>query len=376
MGRKSYLYYAHTMPGLERVAWEEVRARLDGASLEGLKTLGDRNGLVLFRYGGEPSDLLRLRTAEDVFFLVGWIPKVEWGYEGLSQIYHAMLSSRFLGLGVATQAGLARTARRGRRSFRVVSRMVGRNHPYRRIDLQRAVERALKRRSQGKWRLVQAGEDLEIWANLIGLDFICGLRLSDASMRHRDYKVAHVAASLRPSVAAAMVWLTDPGPADVFLDPMCGAGTLLVERGMMERHALLLGSDIEEGALRVAALNIGRKHKPRQLLRSDARRLPLAPHSVDRLATNLPFGRKIGSQHSNVGLYRAFLGEVDRVLSGDGRAVVLTSEARALKEALRGVDGLRPVKSYPMTLLGRRASIYVIARPRPGRRGGDSEAQR
>lgn len=358
------VYYAHTMPGLEEVAWIEIRRRLDKVSFEAFKRLHGKNGFVLFRYAGQPADLLKLRTTEDVFFLVKRIPKVEWGRQGLAEIYQAILRNRFLDAGLMLHNQIGRRVSKKRPTFRVVSRMRGRNHPYRRIDFERTVEKALKKRLGKKWHAVEAKEDVEVWANLIGLDFICGLRLSDASMRHRGYKKAHIAASLRPSVAASMVWLTTPEPTDVFLDPMCGAGTLLVERGMIERHALLLGGDIDDEALQAAAQNIGPKHKPRQLTKWDARRLPLASGSVDKVASNLPFGKRIGNRHENLNLYQTFFGEVDRVLSSKGCAVVLSSETELIKNTLRRLEGLQIVRGYSVTILGQRAKIYLIARPK------------
>jgi putative N6-adenine-specific DNA methylase len=62
------------------------------------------------------------------------------------------------------------------------------------------------------------------------------LRLSDKTMRHRAYKVEHQPASLRPTMAAAMVRLAGAAPGDVVLDPMCGSGTIL-----MEAAAIALG---------------------------------------------------------------------------------------------------------------------------------------
>jgi tRNA (guanine6-N2)-methyltransferase len=362
MSERGYLYYAHTMPGLEEVAWIEIRDRLEGASFEGTKTLRDKNGLVFFRYAGQPADLLRLRTTEDVFFLVARIPKTAWGREGLSQIQQLIARDRFLDAGLRLHGQVADRAGGRSGTFRVISRMAGGRQPYRRVDFQRAVEKALKRRLGHQWRAVDEGEDVEIWANLVGLDFICGLRLSDASMRHREYKQAHVAASLRPSVAAAMVWLTEPQPGDVFLDPLCGAGTLLIERGTIERHALLLGGDIDADALQAAAQNIGPRHKPRQILRWDAGHLPLASASVDKVATNLPFGKQVGSPQENRRLYRAVFGEIDRLLRPQGRAVVLSSEAKLVKDTLRQVDGLQIVRGYSVTILGQRARIYIVER--------------
>lgn len=365
MTDKGYVYYAHTMPGLEKVAWIEIRERLDRVSFEAFCELPSKNGLVLFRYAGQPTDLLNLRTAEDVFFLIARIPKIKWGHQGLSQIYQALSSNRFLGAGLSITNRVRQVGSRRRqiRTFRVISRMMGKNHPYRRMDLERVVEKGLKKRLGSKWHAVEEGEDIEVWANLIGLDFVCGLRLSDASMRHRDYKKSHIVASLRPSVAAAMVWLTEPQATDLFLDPMCGAGTLLVERGMIERHTLLLGGDASSDALRAAAQNIGPKHKPRQLVEWDAGRLPLPSDSVDKVATNLPFGKKIGSRHENVSLYRAFFREVDRVLSSNGRAVVLSRETELIKNTLRGLERLQIVRGYSVRILGQNARIYLIERP-------------
>ncbi len=362
MSGKGYIYYAHTMPGLEEAAWIEMRSRLDGVTFEGAKTLRGKNGLVFFRYAGQPADLLKLRAVEDVFFLVVRIPKVAWGREGLAQIYQLVARDRFLEAGLKLHGQIVRRVRGRGSAFRVISRMAGGRQPYRRIDFERVVESALKKRLGRQWRAVEEGEDVEVWANLIGLDFVCGLRLSDATMRHRDYKQAHIAASLRPSVAAAMVWLTDPRPGDVFLDPLCGAGTLLVERGTIERHALLLGGDIDADALQAAAQNIGPRHKPRQLLRWDAGRLPLASASVDKIAANLPFGKQIGSPQENRRLYRAVFAEIDRVLCPDGGAVVLSSEADLIKDTVRKLRGLQIVRGYSVTILGQQARVYVIGR--------------
>ena len=356
-------YYAHTMPGLEKIARAEIEARLRGARYECSRAVRGRNGLVLFAYDGEPGDLLKLRTVEDVFFLLARVSKLRWGREGLAQIREAMRHCPSIRRDLAAHRQATRMRRHGHLAFRVISRLTGGDIPYHRRDLQRAVEKGLEKRTRRQWQAVDTGEDAEIWANVIGRDFICGLRLSDASMRHRDYKVAHLPASLRPSVAAAMVWLSDPQPTDVFLDPMCGAATIVVERGMTERHTLLLGGDIDEAALRAAAQNIGRKHKPRQLFKWDARRLPLARHCVDKVVTNPPFGKKTGTRAGNPMLYRTFLREVDRVMTAEGRAVVLTSQAKVIEDVLEQVAGLHAADRHWVTILGQKACIYVIGRP-------------
>src|SRR5690606_2907824 len=74
----------------------------------------------------------------------------------------------------------------GRPSYRVISRLYG-SHEIFRKQLGEAVERGMKVRYP-RWRLVDDHAQLEIWANLLGSRLVCGLRLTDRTMRHRFNK--------------------------------------------------------------------------------------------------------------------------------------------------------------------------------------------
>ncbi len=117
-------------------------------------------------------------------------------------------------------------------TWRVVSQKSG-SHDFRRVDAGRAVSNALQRAMPRALRQVRDDSDLEVWLWLSGSELLVGVRLSDATMRHREYKREHLPASLRPTVAAAMSLLSRPSEKDIVLDPLCGAGTILVERGLM-----------------------------------------------------------------------------------------------------------------------------------------------
>jgi hypothetical protein len=272
----------------------------------------------------------------------------------------------------------------GRLRFRIVARQVG-EAAYRRVDAQVAVERGIAARGDHHWRLVEEGA-LEFWLTLLpsnsathpkgpsrgsrgpsaparsGYEALLALRLSDEQMRHRDYKLEHLPASLRPSAAAALVWLTRPAPDDVFLDPMCGAGTILIERAHAGRYALLLGGDVREQALDVARSNIGTRYKPIELRLWDARALPLDSASITAAAVNLPFGKQIGSAEQNRTLYPQVLRELARVLRPAARLAALTGDRRTFDEALRRARGLARRAAYPVLVLGQPASVYLIER--------------
>ena len=208
----------------------------------------------------------------------------------------------------------------------------------------------------GAWAASQGAE-----ATLLDDELILAVRLSDESMRQRDYKVAHIPGSLRESVAAALGLLSRPEPDDVMLDPFCGAGTVLIERAHLGRYERLLGGDTDREALAAARLNIGPRYKPLELHGWDAVAIPRPDGSVSRIVTNLPWGLKHGSHAENRQLYPRLLTEFARLLRPGGIAVMLTGETRLMSEILRKAP-LRPEQTVRVAILGARASIYVCAK--------------
>lgn len=361
VSRKQLAFIAHTQPGFQAIAAEEIAGRLDGARIQGTRVAADKNGMVLFEYAGEARDLLALRACEDIFVVVASLPDLPLSREGLRQLQAA--ATRAPTFEAALE--LARRLRpgrggRGKVRFRVVARQTV-QAAYRRVDAQHAVERGIAARRDHQWRLVEEG-GLEFWLTLLPDQALLALRLSDERMRQRDYKLEHLPASLRPSAAAALVWLARPRDDDVFLDPMCGAGTILIERAHTRRYALLLGGDVREEAVAVARRNIGPRYQPIELRCWDARSLPLDAAAVTGAAVNLPFGRQIGTHAENRALYPAFLKEMARVLRPRARLVALTGDTRTFAEALQRADQFTAREVYSVTLLGRPAKVYVAER--------------
>jgi len=360
--RRPTLYYIHTIPGIEGVARDELATLLGVFVLEGFKTVPDRNGMVVFSTTEDARRLMDLRLAEDVFVLLARVPDIPWGWEGLAVLRERLPRALALNHGLNVLRSVRAIRPDGPLTFRTIARVAGSGQPYRRADLVDVVSKAVRGRSRQQWKSVPSGEQVEIWANLLGRELVVGLRLSDESMRHRSYQKVHLPASLRPSVAAALVQLTQPGNSDVFLDPMCGTGTILIERGLACRHGLLIGGDIDGAAIAAAVENVGPRHRPRELMLWDARRLPLADGTVDRVASNLPFGRQLGTPRELPALYLALAGELERVLKPGGKAVLLTSEIGTLRDAIDQCPRLRLGRHYPINILGQGATIQILDR--------------
>jgi 23S rRNA G2445 N2-methylase RlmL len=347
------------MPGVEKIAWLEIRDRLAPVTFLDFLYAKELNGIVLFEYGGPLAELLQLRTAEDVFLLALSEERLSRGYRDLRHLPELIATSESFGLAANT---LVRWRRLGANpSYRIVSRQIG-QHEYRRKDFQAAVIQGVEQRYRGRWRPVAEDADIEIWANLVGSRLLIGLRLSDRTMRHRFERPLELPASLRPSVAAAMVLLTEPEPGDIFLDPFCGSGTLLLERSAAGRYGLLLGGDIVYRSAAVTRDSPTLQRRGRLIGQWDAGRLPLASESVSKVATNLPFGKQILTPRGVQALYPAFFAELARVLHPGGRAVVLSSEFDLVKETLRHQPTLSILTGYSIAVLGQWGRIYILQR--------------
>jgi 23S rRNA G2445 N2-methylase RlmL len=245
-----------------------------------------------------------------------------------------------------------------------------------RRDVGRAVADAVRDGWPGRWQEVEDDSDIEIWATLIESELICAVRLSDSEMRQRG-KVKHLPASLRPALAGAMVLLTHPSANDVFLDPMAGAGTLLLERAAAGPFREIHGGDINGDALAAMQANLRGTRGEINLSRWDARKLPLDDAEVDKVAVNLPFGKQIADETLIPGLYREVLAEIARVMRPGGRLVVLAGNTSTLESARYGAARvLRPLDRHRVIVLGQTATIHEYVRESGPNRVRPSEPAR
>ena len=389
MARKSPAveYAASVHPGLEEVAGQEVIDRLPGA-----RVLESRRGWVVLSYAGPAADLLALRLTEDVFVVLYRTAELPaYRSAAIPLLTRMARSSRYWDQAWnAFQQTRSRPVKRV--TFRVIAQMSGKLG-FRRQEARDAIVAGIQsRRRQGQtqrrgWKLVADDAHLEVWAPIVGQWALIAIRLSDRRMRHRTYKQEHVPASLRPTLAAAMVYLSRPRPGDRFCDPMCGAGTILAERAQAGPYRLLIGGDIDPEALKATRANLrslARVPSPSswqlEHLRSgailhewDAQVLPLHAGSLDVVVSNLPFGEQIGSHQENLALYERFFGQLARVLEIGGRAVLLTSERDLMRDLIErrlmphedvGLHqaAFRRERQVLVGVLGQAARIYVLRR--------------
>jgi tRNA (guanine10-N2)-dimethyltransferase len=139
---------------------------------------------------------------------------------------------------------------------------------------------------------------------------------------------------IMPKVARVLVNLSGLNANELFLDPFCGTGGILIEAGMV--GARIIGSDIQEKMVRGAKGNLQFFGLPGDVVVGDASQLPLGDNSVDAVATDMPYGRSSfvsGSGSFNAESHSAFLerlyqhalDEIHRVLKPERKAVIVSN---------------------------------------------------
>ena len=109
------------------------------------------------------------------------------------------------------------------------------------------------------------------------------------------------------------------------LDPCGGVGTIPIVDALVRPGSGLVvdlsTESIELAHNNIRAFGLGDRVFAEE---GDATDLDLADGSVDRVVSDVPFGKKVGSNLANDTLYPRLVAELARVLAGDGRAVIVT----------------------------------------------------
>lgn len=226
-----------------------------------------------------------------------------------------------------------------------------------------------------RWPLRDALSDHHGWindpaewdVNIESRGDILRAEIGSLFLTSRFGELARLPASTTPVIAGMMCRLAKLRAGDVVLDPMCGAGTLLVVAAESTKPGRVIGCDIDPRAVRDAKSNLTRRGLPGTVFQGDARQLPVAADSVDRVLANMPFGKLVGSHRGNIDLYPRVLRELNRVLTGQGRAVLLTEDKNLLRQATQRAPRLHVVRELVLESGGAHPSAFVLARTR-GRR--------
>lgn len=330
------------VPGFEQVAQDELREKLPGV----VKTETLR-GKVFFSGNPNKEQLLTLDCVDNVYYC---LEKLEVGphKKDLTQFRQDMKRLRFqeaieyLGL-KETPCILVSASRRGKQTWS-------------RFDLAECAAGAV---TEGNSYLRGSVENhnLPVRIDVDGADCLVSVQITPAEFKYRGSSYAFMPGGIRPTIAAALIRLSDPQPEDVFYDPFCGSGTIPRERARC-RARRIMASDLEPEAVESAKNNIPDTVK---VFCCDAAKMKAADNSIDVIVSNIPWGKQIAVEDI-FGLYTAFLEEADRVLTERGRMILLTDREEITEAAQK--TGFSINRLYTVSLHGLLAGVYGLKRRR------------
>lgn len=343
-------FYATCVGGLEAVVADEIRERTPSAAVTTLAF-----GRVHFVYDGPVAPLLTLRTIEHLHAHIAVLETVRPERAWLSELQAALAA-----IDLQPTLELMQQVREvpARPSFRVTPVRHG-QHEFTSPEIGAAAGAGIVQHHG--WPVDLESYDLDIRVEVRDTTAAVGLRLSAAAL-HRRSRVVHMRASLNPTVAAAMVRLSAPQSGETVLDPMTGAGTLITERYQHDAEVYLIAGDLYAEKLALAAENFAFFAVPVEMLRSDARALPLRTGAADKVLCNLPWGRIVANPRLNRRLYPQALAEIARVVRPGGVVVLLTSERRLLERTLSRMAELRLARQLHLHVGGLQPTLYVAHR--------------
>ena len=210
-------------------------------------------------------------------------------------------------------------------------------HSFTSIDIARVCGEVILRRVRAKYGIRPAVDltypsmiifvDLAYDSIFIGLDLTHGRTLAE-----REYRRYIHPAMLRPTIASSMILLAKkyyPTKPQILLDPMCGAGTILIEAGYLEDNLTLIGCDINPDFIKGAYENYKASALPKSNIRfllyvgDVANTSRTITDDVDMIVTDPPYGIRMKPKELKA-IYNALFREAAKVLTSNGILEIIT----------------------------------------------------
>jgi tRNA G10 N-methylase Trm11 len=207
----------------------------------------------------------------------------------------------------------------------------------------------------------QSGFDYNIRLQVMHDQAFVGVQIPERSLKDRPYKKITRPGSLDPTVAYAMVHLLELSSKDTFVDPLCGAGTIVAEATLSFCPRLIIAADLDKAALAASRNNLSTFKNHLSLMQGNALSTPFCDSSIHKIASNLPYGKDIPLADP-VAFIGQVLMEFSRIIAPKGRACLLTKHGELIELWLRQNRPFVKKKHLRLNLFGFDASLILLER--------------
>lgn len=313
-------YIAYITKGLDRVVKDEILELIDGAEIE---RTSDKY-VVFTAPADSVSTLLDLKTVDDIHYLLSFDqydnkPDTETVVKNFSiDAVHEAVD--LIGSVRSLDDTVSVTASRYK------------NDQIDKEEIKTTLGHRLATEFSSEFT-ERDHSNLDIRVHVEKQNVIESVRLTQKPLYYRGYKQHSREGSLKPSIAAALVRLTDPDRGAKLVDNFCGVGTILCEGALqgLEPH----GGDINEEAVRYAEAHL--RSLSRKWVRNvnvlDATSSKLPDDYFDLAVSNIPWGEQLDL--NAVELYSQAIPEYARIVKGDGSIVILGPKPDLVEKHLK-----------------------------------------
>jgi hypothetical protein len=335
-------YYSTFPSGLTPVAEDALHLALPDA-----KVLSSLDGALVYGSSAPPQRIAALR-----FFVNSFVVLAAFRELRAPRPLDAM--ARQVGAGRTGALGKM-TSTIGRGTFRVVASVENRL-----VHLAPSLLGAVETRIKSATGSIPARSAArhEYW--LLTRSEGSGFFLWRATKRRGTHGTLH-AGELQPEVAHLLCVMSGPSASDVFLDPFCGWGSIVIERARSFPFRSIGGSDVDRAKVEAVTSRLGGVSSRGVVIRqADATRLDgIDDRSIDVVVTDPPWGEY--DRQDVAGLYARFLDRLQSVLRPEGRVILLLARSGAAWDAVES-SPFRVADRHDMLLSGKKAAAVRLVR--------------
>ncbi len=304
-----------------------------------LKIINLFDGLVHYRFDGDSRELEKIIYFNNTFFVL----KTMKG-KGLSfpSLVGAVCSGKNYFL---VNKGSFRVRFQNENQFAKVDK-----------NLTRRVEDYVLQNS--KLKLDRLSPTNEVWFSIRREGFaFCGELISKREFTEKNLNKGE----LRPEIAYLICCFADIQPDDVILEPFCGYGSIPVQLAKKFRFEKLYVSDLDSERANQTAARKQLSAPNIECCTADATELShITDKSINLVITDPPWGY-FEELPDIEGFYTKMFKSFDRVLSENGRLVILSARKEEL-EHTADKSGFKIKNSLHTLVNGKKAGVYQLTR--------------